>query len=290
MKLLITNWLFNHRYGTQLRCDKDGNTRSDRRMLLLAIVLFAFSFSLSVSAQEAVRDKATENQSQRMVYAQWDQNAFYPKAGFLDTNPYYWLVWGLFDPGYHKTDLRPLSATGPQTQRLALVGAQNTTDGKYKLQSDTLRNTALSQIASQSGLLSDADPLWLLYYKQQFSPLLNYSAATLMGPLPPQVSAKMVSEGTYSWYTNELAMLKQRLNGARTADQDRGSRIMAYYRLLGEYERLAGVWSIRTATAQKDIQLTAQQQAVKAGSVGPGAAWTPQSDIQIATKVLTHVQ
>jgi len=252
--------------------------------------LLAFSFPLlALHAQEVVQDKAIENQSQRMVYAQWNQNDFYPHSGFLYTNPYYWLVWGLFDPNYHKTDLRPLSATGPQTQRLALVAAQNSTDGKYKLQSDTLRNTALSQIASQSGLLSDADPLWLLYYNHQFQPLLNYSATTLLGPLAPQVSAKIVSEGTYNWYTNELSMLKQRLNGARTTDQDRGSRIMAYYRLLQEYQRLAGVWNIRIAAAQKDIQMTTQAQQIKTETMIP-VQWTPQSDIQIANKVLTHVQ
>jgi hypothetical protein len=256
----------------------------------LLITLFAFSLMLSAAyAQEVVRDKAIENQEQRMVYAQWNQNDFYPKSGFLDTNPYYWLVWGLFDPNYHKTDLRPLSATGPQTQRLALVAAQNSTDGKYKLQSDTLRNTALSQIASQSGLLSDDDPLWLLYYSQQFQPLLNYSATTLLGPLAPQVSAKMVSEGTYSWYTYELSMLKQRLDGARTTNQDRGSRIMAYYRFLQEYQRLAGVWNIRISAAQKDIQMTTQAQQVKTQTMTP-VQWTPQSDIQIANKVLTHVQ
>ncbi|MGZ3943306.1 MAG: hypothetical protein ACXVJB_00115 [Mucilaginibacter sp.] len=253
------------------------------------IILLAFCLPLFAFSQEIVRDKAIENQSQRMVYAQWNQNDFYPKAGFLDLNPYYWLVWGLFDPNYHKTDLRPLSVTGPQTQRLALVAAQNSTDNKYKLQSDTLRNTALSEIASQSGLLSDADPLWLLYYKQQFQPLLNYSSTTLLGPLAPSVSAKLVSEGTYNWYSNELSMLKQRLNGARTTDQDRGSRIMAYYRMLAEYQRLTGIWSIRVATAQKDIQMTTQAQQVKTQTMAP-VQWTPQSDIQIANKVLTHVQ
>jgi len=256
---------------------------------LLAFTFF-FSFVLSASyAQVEVYDKAIVHQEQRMVFQQWNQNQFDPKAGFLSLNPYYWLVWGLFDPNYHKTDRRPLSATGPQTQRLALVAGQNTIDGKYKLQSDTVRNTALSQIASQSGLLSDADPLWLLYYNLQFQPLLNYSAATLLGTLPPQVSTKLLSEGTYNWYTTELSMLKQRLNGARTTDMDRGSRIMAYYRMLNEYQRLAGVWNVRIAAAQKDIQMTTQQQALKAGSVSPGL-WTPQSDIQIANKVLTHVQ
>src|SRR6201996_3641125 len=138
--------------------------------------LLAFCFLLSTSyAQSIIKDDAVDNQSQRMVFQQWDQSKFYPHSGFLYTNPYYWLVWGLFDPNYHKTDLRPLSMTGPQTQRLALVGAMNDIDYQYKLHSDTVRTTALSQIAENSGLLSDADPLWLLYYSGQFSPLLNYN-------------------------------------------------------------------------------------------------------------------
>jgi hypothetical protein len=257
--------------------------------LLAFTSLFAFCFKLSAFSQTQAYDKAVVHQEQRMVYLQWDQNKFDPKAGFLSLNPYYWLVWGLFYPNYHKTDLRPLSATGPQTQRLALVGAQNTIDGKYKLQSDTVRNTALSQIAEESGLLSDADPLWLLYYRQQFQPLLNYSAVSLLGPLSPSVSAKMVAEGTYNWYSNELAMLKERLNGARSTDMDRGSRIMAYYRMLKEYERLSGVWNVRIAAAQTDLQSAARQQRLKAGTMTP-ANWTPHTDVQIANKVLLNVK
>jgi hypothetical protein len=251
------------------------------------LMLFALSFLLlaNARAQEEVYDQAIVNQQQRMVFLQWNQDDFYPHSGFLDTNPYYWLVWGLLDPDYHDNDLRPLSATGPQTQRLALVGSQNSIDNHYKLQSDTARNTALLNIANQSGLLSDADPLWLLYYSQQFQPLLNYSAATLLGPLIPQVSAKLVSQGFYSWYTSAFRSLKQRLNGARTTDQDRGSRIMAYYRMLMEYQRLSGVWNIRVATAAKDIQMTGQQQLLQSGSLSPGV-WSPNTDVQIANKVL----
>lgn len=250
------------------------------------VALFAFSFILSASyAQEEVYDKAIVHQEQRMVFLQWNQNQFDPKAGFLSLNPYYWLVWGLFDPNYHKTDLRPLSATGPQTQRLALVAAQSSTDNKYKLHSDTVRNTALSNIAQTSGLLSDADPLWLLYYHQQFAPLLNYSAATILGPLGTQVSTKLVSEGLYNWYTNQLSMLKERLQGARTTDMDRGSRILAYYRLLKEYQVLAGVWSIRTAAAAKDISMNGSLQQVQASKMTYGS-WTPNTDVQIANRVL----
>ena len=258
-------------------------------MKKLFLLTAGLLFGARIFAQETVKDQATENQSQRMVYAQWNQKDFYPHSGFLDTNPYYWLVWGLFDPDYHKTDLRPLSATGPQTQRLALVSSMNGIDNNYKLHSDTLRNTALSQIASQSGLLSDADPLWLLYYKQQFQPLLNYSAATILGPLSPQVSAKLVSEGLYTWYTNELSRLQQRLNGARTTDMDRGSRIIAYYRMLNDYKNLSAVWAVRTSAAQSTLNMAKTQQVLHY-SQSPITNWTPNSDVQIANKVLQNAQ
>src|ERR1700744_6023140 len=141
----------------------------------LLLFIFPLLFYTSCFAQEEIDDKSLRYQEQRMVYQQWDQNKFTPTSGFLGLNPYYWLTWGWFYPDYHNTDLRPLSAAGPQTQRLALVSAMNTTDGNYKLQSDTVRNTALSEIANQSGALSGADPLWLLYYSKEFQPVLNYS-------------------------------------------------------------------------------------------------------------------
>lgn len=251
---------------------------------LICLLLYTSGF-----AQVPINDEAFRYQEQRMVFQQWDQNKFKPGKGFLDLNPYYWLVWGFPYPNYHKTDLRPLSATGPQTQRLALVAAMNSTDNKYKLQSDTVRNTALSEIANQSGLITDADPLWVLYYKGEFAPVLNNSMASILAGLPPQVSAKLVSEGLYSWYKNELDRLKQRIDGAHSADMDRGARILAYHRFLQEYRRLSGVWAIRTSSAQQTLNMTAQQQKLKNGQVTV-TNWTPQTDVQIANKVLQHIQ
>lgn len=240
-------------------------------------------------AQSIVDDKSIRYQEERMVATQWDQNKFTPTSGFLGLNPYYWLTWGFFYPNYHKTDLRPLSVAGPQTQRLALVAAMNSTDNSYKLQSDTVRNTALSEIANQSGALAGADPLWLLYYSREFSPVLNNSGAAILAGLPPAVSAKLVSEGFYSWYQGELGRLKERIRGAHAADLDRGARIMAYYRLLKEYRRLAGVWAIRTSSAQATLNMTAQQQRLSTNQVAV-PDWTPQTDVQLARKVLQHVQ
>ncbi|MDT3401280.1 hypothetical protein [Mucilaginibacter terrae] len=240
-------------------------------------------------AQQMVKDDAMIYQQQRMVFQQWDQNKFTPKPGFLSLNPYYWLTWGLFHPNYHKTDRRPLSATGPQTQRLALVGTMNSIDGRYKLQSDTVRNTALSEIANHSEMITAADPLWQLYYSQQLRPVLNFSVASILAGLPPAVSAKVSEEGLLNWYISELEMLRERVQAAHSTDMDRGARIMSYHRLLLEYRKLAAVWAIRTSSAQATIEMTRQQKRLKDG-VSTLTGWTPQTDVQIARNVLTRVQ
>jgi len=68
---------------------------------------------------------------------------------------------------------------------------------------------------------------------------------------------------------------------------DRGSRILAYYRMLKEYQTLAGVWAIRVSTAQKDMTMTTQQHQVQTNQV-TFSNWTPQTDINIANQVLQH--
>jgi hypothetical protein len=165
----------------------------------------------------------------------------------------------------------------------------NGIDNKYKLHSDTVRNTALSQIANQSGLLSDTDPLWFLYYSQQLNPVINNSMISILAGLTPQVSARLVSEGMYSWYKNELDMLKERIQGARTTNMDRGSRIMSYYRFLKEYRTLSGVWAIRTSAAQTTLDMAARQQQLQKASVTVGP-WTPQTDVKIANSVLQNAK
>jgi hypothetical protein len=257
--------------------------------LLTPIVVSLLVLLQHCAAQSVVKDQSLRYQQERMVYMQWDKNKFTPKAGFLSLNPYYWLVWGLFHPNYHKTDRRPLSVNGPQTQRLALVAALSATDNNYKLQSDTVRNTALSEIANQSGLITDADPLWQLYYKNELDPVINNNQPKILGPLAPEVSARLVTEGFYDWYKNELDMLKERIDAAHRTTLDRGARILAYHRYLMEYRNLAGIWAIRTASAAKTIAMTRDQQRLHSNAI-TAPVWTPQTDIEIARKVLTRIQ
>lgn len=219
-----------------------------------------------------------------MVFKQWDKGKFEPTPGFLWTNPYYWMTWGLH-PNYPDTDRRPLSAWGPQTQRLGIVGALNSTSGAYRLDADTLRNTALLEVSNYSGAVSGADPLWLLYYRKELRPVLEYSPASILNPLPVAVRGRVISEGIYDWYLEELGILKERLIGARNANMDRGSRIVAYHRLLAEYRKLAGVWNVRTAGAEQKASFTNQQNRVRSGNV-PIGSWTTDTDIAIAKEVI----
>jgi len=248
------------------------------------LILVACLLVQQASAQMYINDKSIRYQQERMVFKQWDRNKFSPTPGFLWLNPLYWLTWAFY-PGYKDTDLRPLSASGPQTQRLALVAAMNATDKSYKLQADTLRTSAVSEIANQSGLVSSVDPLWLLYYSKELTPVLEHSEAELVASLPPAVRQQVVNEGIAAWYVRELDMLKERLEGAKTTTLDRGARILAYHRMLMEYRMLAATWATRTATAARNINSVAKQQQVRSNQVTIDA-WTPESDAAIARKVL----
>lgn len=258
-------------------------------MKLLVILLLAVLSSATASfAQTWVADYALRYQQERMVYKQWDSQKFTPQPGFLYLNPYYWLIWGLH-PKYHQTDRRPLASIGPQTQRLGLVLALNNTDQSYRKESDTLRSTATSQITSYAGITAKADPLWLLYYQQQFRELLTSDPAAVMDQLAPAVKRDLRQNGLFKWYGHERAMLKERVKAANSADMDRGPRMLAYQRLLLEYRKLQAVWDTRTASAAKNLELAEQQGMIKDGKF-LGAGWSTENDVRIAKQVLTHLQ
>jgi hypothetical protein len=114
---------------------------------------------------------------------------------------------------------------------------------------------------------------------------MEYSDYGILGGLPVSVRAKVISEGTFSWFKNELDILNERIEGARSANMDRSSRILAYHRLLMEYRTLSATWATRTVNAQKKMNLINRQQRVKFGQVNIDS-WTSGSDVEIAKEVL----
>jgi len=250
----------------------------------LLIFWLLLAFSLQASSQKQIRDESITNQQERMVFKQWDRGKFTPTSGFLGLNPYYWLTWGLH-PNYPKTDLRPLGPLGPQSQRLGSVAGMQQIDRQYELQSDTLGQTSLSQIAGMSGMLSDTDPLWLLYYSRQFKGVTGYSPETLLAAVPHSAREKIIANGSLDWYSGEINILSERLQASRTATLERGARILSYHRLLGEYRKLSALWTGKVIAATREPA----REKVRQGLVNQEVKienWTPESDIRIARDIL----
>lgn len=227
-------------------------------------------------------DRHIVHQQERMVFKQWDRNKFTPTGGWLGLYPNYLLTWALH-PNYPRTDLRPLSASGPQTQRLLLVAAMKNTEEAYKKHADTLRNTALIQMAGHAGATSVADPLWQLYYRNEFRPLID--GTNPLDGSPPEVRDYLTRNGVLSWYLEETGALAERLDAARTADMDRGSRIIAYHRMLGEYQRLAATWEAGKQRANLYLALSKVNAKVKESGQAI-AVPSDRTDRQIADDIL----
>lgn len=251
----------------------------------ITLALLLAGISLSLHAQRSIRDEHITNQQERMVFKQWSKNKFTPKGGWLGLNPNYLLTW-VWHPDYPKKDLRPLSAAGPQTQRLLLVAAMQNTENAYKLHADTLRNTALSEAAGYTGIGSAADPLWLLYYQHEFDPLMNQQEGQLLDGTEPQVRDYLTRTGVLDWYLEESHALAERLEAARSTTVERGSRIIAYHRMLDEYRKLLTTWEAGKQRARLYLSLTGTRDKVKSGGQ-PIVPKPGRTDRQIADDILS---
>ncbi|MFD2285973.1 hypothetical protein GJU39_01400 [Pedobacter petrophilus] len=247
------------------------------------LLLLLCGLSLLGHSQKKITDKHITYQQERMVFKQWDAAKFTPKSGFLGLNPEYWITWALH-PNYPKTDLRPLGPVGPQTQRLMFAAAMQNTDNVYKLHADTLRNTALSEASNYSSALSFADPLWQIYYRNEFEGLLSQADAELLSGLSAAEQKYLISTGLLDWYKEESHALLERLEIARSTTLDRGSRIMAYHRMLAEFRKLSASWESKKSRVKTYLAIRSSVEKVRTGEVPKPIS--SKSDIQIANDIL----
>src|SRR5690554_6361512 len=138
-------------------------------------ILIYFLVFWKASAQMAIHDRAIVAQQERMVYKEWDQDKFYPKPNRIlgvPTNLLWYMTWA-FHPNYPKTDRRPLSTQGEQTQRLALAAAMSITSDYYKKEADSIQSASTKELTRISGAFSELDPLYQMYYRKELKPLEN---------------------------------------------------------------------------------------------------------------------
>lgn len=255
------------------------------KLYLTALLLLGLAMPIAF-AQKAIRDNAIRYQQERMVFKQWDRNKFVPEPGFLYLNPMYWLTWGLH-PNYPKTDLRPLSPHGPQTQRLGLVLAMQQSSNSYKLHADSLRSIALTETSNYAGLVSELDPLWMLYYSREFDPLIEQNDGALISGLGSKERDYLQSTGLMDWYLEESRSIRERLTALRTTNIDRGSRILGYHRILGEYRTLRASWEAKKRRTK--LYLSLAESADKAREPNAHAASAGgENDKQIIDRILRN--
>lgn len=251
-------------------------------------IIFTIIFTITVKitmAQQAAQDKAVNYQHERMVYKQWDQNKFTPTSGFLGLNPLYWLTWGL-RPSYKKVDKRPLSSTGPQTQRLGITATYDDQADKLRLESDTIANVAKADIIRTSGTISGEEPLWIFFYKKELDFVINATPQDIMNTIPAKILPQVLQTNSYDWYTEQIGILRERLDGARRADMDRGARILAYHRIMLSYRSLHEQWMNHLSSFELGLKQEENRKIVKTGTADYSK--NRKSDKEIAKEVVNN--
>lgn len=257
------------------------------KLYLTALLLLVLAVP-QVYGQKTIRDNAIRYQQERMVFKQWDRNKFVPEPGFLHLNPMYWLTWGLH-PNYPKTDLRPLGPYGPQTQRIGMVLSMQQSSNAYKLHADTLRSVALTEISNYAGANADLDPLWMLYYSREFRPLIEQNNGALLSGIGNAAQAYLQHTGLMDWYLEESQSIRERLAAMRATNIDRGSRMLGYHRLLGEYRMLRASWEAKKQRSKLYLSLAEAAKKARtpdASSITAGG----DKDRQIIDRILRNAK
>ena len=99
----------------------------------------------------------------------------------------------------------------------------------------------------------------------------------------PRLYRLQPSIGTWS----RSAFLRERLDGARTTDMDRGSRILAYHRILLKYRSLHEQWMDHLASAVLGLKQEQNRKIVKSAAAAVYST-ARKSDKEIAKEVVNN--
>jgi hypothetical protein len=142
-------------------------------------------------------------------------------------------------------------------------------------------------MANYAGSLSATDPLWQLYYSKEFQSLFQVSSTSALNGTDRQVRGYLTRTGVLDWYLEESAALAERLEIARTTNLDRGSRIIAYHRMLAEHRKLLATWEAKKQRAKLFLSIS-QTKAESKHSVQQMVLPPGRTDAQIADDVLRN--
>lgn len=205
-------------------------------------MLFIMFIINTINAQEEIDDRAIVAHHKRMVFEKWGD--FKPKAKRIfgiNVNPHYTTVWGWAAPKRNKNykkgpDIRPLKANGEENKRRLLQELQKKEANHIDKITDSLLQVSYQEYSQINSHLSDADPLYLIYYKKALEPISKYSSMPndhYDWRLPSdKIFKELKDRGTIDRLDEELSIIKEDLKHAKTLPMERGKRLMLYHETL----------------------------------------------------------
>lgn len=263
--------------------------------MICSLIFLGYGAMAQVTVKK-INDPHIREQQNRMVITSWGN--FLPKPkNFLgiNVNPHYTMTWSWAAPTQNRRyrsgpDIRPLGPSGQQTQRMALNTILKSTSDKYKAHSDSVAQTALSELYNNSGMFSSIDPLWRLYYKKELEEVTDYSLSRALQPLTAKEREYLNETGVIQWYDNEMVRLQERLNAAFNVDMDRGSRVLAYHRIMKEYRKVLSEWNTHITWSATLLKMRETRNKVKSDTPMEFTQWNVQSETQLMRKIIDEAK
>src|SRR5690554_598604 len=195
------------------------------------------------------------------------------------------MTWALH-PNYPKTDRRPLSPQGEQTQRLALAVAMSITSDHYKKEADSIQLASAKELARISGAFSEVDPLYQLYYRKELKPLESPDKEAF-DDVPTVVQAYLQETGALAWYQGEMGQLAERYQLAKKLDMERGQRILMYHRILQEMRQCLSRWQYQIHLSQQVVEFKSLKSHVPIEAGSP-ARWKEIDDQKVIDRIIRN--
>ncbi|MDO4728859.1 MAG: hypothetical protein Q4B43_07645 [Bacteroidota bacterium] len=202
------------------------------------ILLFIFLISCSLSLAQTiafVSDEALVAQEKRMVFQTWGE--WKPEGN----NIHRVRIWGSLAPQRNRDykegeDIRPLRIGGKENNRFLLSFAMREQAEKIKEEIDTLDSRAKADFLHWIPGISNADPLYLLYYKDMLTPLINIpdnpSSYLEWGIASDLIYQKALANGSIQNLQKTLDVLKDYLKKSKEVAMPRGKRFLLYHQCL----------------------------------------------------------
>ncbi|HET7117535.1 MAG TPA: hypothetical protein VFI29_13645 [Hanamia sp.] len=186
-----------------------------------------------------VQDKANNGQLKRMVFNQWDDWQPTPNTNWLGLpkNPIGWFYWRVLHHAYwNGKDKRPWKTGGQFQQNYLSLLVQKNFDRKMVDTTNKMMETNLATALSMTGGIADLP--YQLYFENKFAGLYqdvtNYYEA-LQTKYPASFNL-MMNSSNGKRYIEFLDVEKNRIETIHELFVDRGSRMVSYFKILGELQ------------------------------------------------------